>query len=97
METWENISQRLITDLSEKQNQSVISQIQELVSEGVLEIEVTPAELIKDESLDGYKIQLRQGIKVVPKEKELIAKLKQENKQLKSIIEEIKELIDANS
>lgn len=80
-----NIINEITKQISEKQNDLLMEQLNDLVSRGLLIIEHTQPVLVRSISED--KIELRQAIKLTLKDKEYIIKLEEENEQMKNQLE----------
>lgn len=84
----DNLAQELIKQSAKKQEEYILSQLNEFISRGLIVVERTQVTFIRDEMSNEIKIS--QGIRLVLKDQEYIEKLEKENKELKNLISVVK-------
>lgn len=73
--------QDTMREIMKKQDEIILDQLGELVKRGLIVVEKTQGYLVQSECSN--KIEWRQGIRLLPKEREYIDALEKENKMLK--------------
>jgi len=84
---------KLIDDLYKQQEELLLTSIKDLVTSGLLIIEKTPLQIFQSPDSDGYKLEFKEGIRLVVKDKDYIKKLETENKELKEKLDKIKGIV----
>lgn len=76
----------ILQDLARQKDQLIIDQLGDLLQRGLLVIESTQPVLVEsyDPSHNKNKIELKQSVKLVLKDKEYIERLEKENAELKA-------------
>lgn len=75
----------VLQDLARQKDQLIVDQLGDLLERGLLVVEQTQPVLVQ--SYDKNKIELKQSVRLVLKDKEYIERLEKENIELKSQVE----------
>lgn len=96
MYTTNSLIQKVTEDLLRQKENLLMEQLNDFISRGLIEIQETQPVIVKEVNLlepDGFKLTLRQSVRLVLKDKEYIKKLEEENKDLKEKLDIINEAL----
>lgn len=85
--SYEYFTETVMKEISDAKEKELMSQLNEIISRGLLVVEQTKMVLVK--AVDSDKIEAQFGIRLVPKEFEYIKKLEAENQKLRDTIDAI--------
>ena len=87
---------KLSKDILKQQDVYILSQLNELVSRGLIVVETTNPIITRENNFitGDFDIKISQGIRLVPKEFQYIKKLEEENKDLKSKLNIIRKTVE---
>lgn len=82
----------IISNINKQKEAIILEQLEDLIRKGLLIVECTEPVIVSSECSD--RIELRQAVRLVLKDKEYIEKLEAENAKLVANFETLKHLID---
>lgn len=89
-----NHTQELMTQVLKQQENLILEQLGELLTRKLLVVEATQPVLTSEYDVSGkYTLELKQAIRLKLRDQEYIENLEKENKELKEIIQKLKDVL----
>ena len=86
-------TERMVQQVAEQAEGLILEQLNDLVSRGLLVVELGPLSFYSTSNLDGTHLKVHRTVKLVLKDKEYIETLEAENAKLKDVLARLKAVV----